>query len=153
MSANVQGILKLVDQLGIAKDSATPGKSLSVSFHSLSSPSPHFEPYSRHDLTETMRATAKRGSEDPKKVSMLQALLVRTTTTPNPSNRTKISALPQPTKRQLSKRPLINFHSSPFGAPNKSAPNANAPSSKALSSQSETTATITELLPPRTFPS
>jgi len=54
MNANVQGILKLVDQLGTAKDSATLRKSL-------------------HDLTETTRAMAKRGSEDLKQLSVLQA--------------------------------------------------------------------------------
>jgi len=53
MNANVQGILKLVDQLGTAKDSATLRKSL-------------------HDLTETTRAMAKRGSEDLKQLSVLQ---------------------------------------------------------------------------------
>ncbi|KAG6840375.1 hypothetical protein C0991_007112 [Blastosporella zonata] len=56
MNANVQGILKLVDQLGTGKDSATLRKSL-------------------HDLTETTRAMAKRGSEDLKKLSTLQASL------------------------------------------------------------------------------
>ncbi|KAG6812108.1 hypothetical protein H0H92_004337 [Tricholoma furcatifolium] len=59
MNANVQGILKLVDQLGTAKDSASLRKSL-------------------HDLTETTRAMAKRGSEDLKKLSSLQISLVRT---------------------------------------------------------------------------
>ncbi|KAG5644546.1 hypothetical protein DXG03_008201 [Asterophora parasitica] len=56
MNSNVQGILKLVDQLGTGKDSATLRKSL-------------------HDLTETTRAMAKRGSEDLKKLSALQASL------------------------------------------------------------------------------
>ncbi|KAG6919632.1 hypothetical protein DXG01_003496 [Tephrocybe rancida] len=56
MNANVQGILKLVDQLGTGKDSAALRKSL-------------------HDLTETTRAMAKRGSEDLKKLSALQASL------------------------------------------------------------------------------
>ncbi|KAJ3515786.1 hypothetical protein NLJ89_g1547 [Agrocybe chaxingu] len=56
MNANVQGILKLVDQLGTPKDSAPLRKSL-------------------HDLTETTRAMAKRGSEDLKKLSTLQATL------------------------------------------------------------------------------
>ncbi|KAG6872831.1 hypothetical protein C0995_006131 [Termitomyces sp. Mi166 len=56
MNANVQGILKLVDQLGTAKDSAALRKSL-------------------HDLTETTRAMAKRGSEDLKKLSALQTSL------------------------------------------------------------------------------
>ncbi|KAG5650482.1 hypothetical protein H0H81_012108 [Sphagnurus paluster] len=56
MNANVQGILKLVDQLGTAKDSAQLRKSL-------------------HDLTETTRSMAKRGSEDLKKLSTLQANL------------------------------------------------------------------------------
>ncbi|KAJ7163019.1 t-SNARE [Mycena filopes] len=56
MNANVQGILKLVDQLGTAKDSATLRKSL-------------------HDLTETTRAMAKRGSDDLKKLSVLQVNL------------------------------------------------------------------------------
>ncbi|KAF9468736.1 t-SNARE [Collybia nuda] len=56
MNSNVQGILKLVDQLGTGKDSAVLRKSL-------------------HDLTETTRAMAKRGSEDLKKLSGLQATL------------------------------------------------------------------------------
>ncbi|KAJ7766493.1 t-SNARE [Mycena maculata] len=56
MNANVQGILKLVDQLGTAKDSATLRKSL-------------------HDLTDTTRAMAKRGSDDLKKLSALQTHL------------------------------------------------------------------------------
>jgi len=56
MNANVQGILKLVDQLGTGKDSATLRKSL-------------------HDLTETTRAMAKRGSEDLKKLSVQQVAL------------------------------------------------------------------------------
>ncbi|KAG6820619.1 hypothetical protein H0H93_014222 [Arthromyces matolae] len=56
MNANVKGMLKLVDQLGTAKDSAVLRKSL-------------------HDLTETTRAMAKRGSEDLKKLSSLQASL------------------------------------------------------------------------------
>ncbi|KAG6844377.1 hypothetical protein H0H87_007369 [Tephrocybe sp. NHM501043] len=56
VNANVQGILKLVDQLGTGKDSAALRKSL-------------------HDLTETTRAMAKRGSEDLKKLSTLQASL------------------------------------------------------------------------------
>jgi len=56
MNANVQGILKLVDQLGTGKDSAALRKTL-------------------HDLTDTTRAMAKRGSEDLKKLSALQASL------------------------------------------------------------------------------
>ncbi|PFH54054.1 hypothetical protein AMATHDRAFT_53858 [Amanita thiersii Skay4041] len=56
MNANVQGILKLVDQLGTAKDSASLRKSL-------------------HDLTETTRAMAKRGSEDLKRLSAMQTNL------------------------------------------------------------------------------
>ncbi|KAJ7646209.1 t-SNARE [Mycena rosella] len=53
MNANVQGILRLVDQLGTAKDSAVLRKSL-------------------HDLTDATRAMAKRGSDDLKKLSVLQ---------------------------------------------------------------------------------
>ncbi|KAJ7505738.1 t-SNARE, partial [Mycena galericulata] len=56
MNANVQGILKLVDQLGTAKDSAALRKSL-------------------HDLSDTTRAMAKRGSDDLKKLSALQTHL------------------------------------------------------------------------------
>ncbi|KAF8627433.1 hypothetical protein AX17_006247 [Amanita inopinata Kibby_2008] len=56
MNANVQGILKLVDQLGTAKDSAALRKSL-------------------HDLTESTRSMAKRSSEDLKKLSALQSSL------------------------------------------------------------------------------
>lgn len=33
--------------------------------------------FSRHDLTETTRAMTKRGSDDLKKLSALQATLVR----------------------------------------------------------------------------
>ncbi|KAJ2926411.1 hypothetical protein H1R20_g693, partial [Candolleomyces eurysporus] len=56
MNANVQGILKYVDQLGTAKDNANLRKTL-------------------HDLTETTRAMAKRSSEDLKKLSALQSKL------------------------------------------------------------------------------
>lgn len=56
INANVQGILKLVDQLGSTRDSAGLRKSL-------------------HDLTETTRAMAKRGSDDLKKLAALQATL------------------------------------------------------------------------------
>ncbi|OCH90458.1 t-SNARE [Obba rivulosa] len=58
INSNVQGILKLVDQLGTSRDSATLRKSL-------------------HDLTEATRAMAKRGSEDLKKLAALQAPLPR----------------------------------------------------------------------------
>ncbi|KAI9573494.1 t-SNARE [Boletus coccyginus] len=54
INSNVQGILKLVDQLGTTKDSASLRKQL-------------------HDLTETTRAMAKRGSEDLKKLSSIPA--------------------------------------------------------------------------------
>ncbi|TFY51160.1 hypothetical protein EVG20_g11135, partial [Dentipellis fragilis] len=56
INANVQGMLKLVDQLGTPRDSASLRKSL-------------------HDLGETTRAMAKRGSEDLKKLAALQATL------------------------------------------------------------------------------
>jgi len=56
INSNVQGILKLVDQLGSSRDSAGLRKSL-------------------HDLTETTRAMAKRGSADLKKLAALQATL------------------------------------------------------------------------------
>ncbi|KAI0762006.1 t-SNARE [Trametes elegans] len=56
INSNVQGILKLVDQLGTARDSATLRKSL-------------------HDLTESTRSMAKRGSDDLKKLAALQATL------------------------------------------------------------------------------
>ncbi|KAI0075081.1 t-SNARE [Panus rudis PR-1116 ss-1] len=58
INSNVQGILKLVDQLGTNRDSSQLRKSL-------------------HDLTETTRAMAKRGSEDLKKLAALQATLPR----------------------------------------------------------------------------
>jgi syntaxin 7 len=58
INMNVQGILKLVDQLGTSKDSAGLRKSL-------------------HDLTETTRAMVKRGSDDLKKLASLQATLPR----------------------------------------------------------------------------
>ncbi|KAF8268537.1 t-SNARE [Lactarius quietus] len=56
INANVQGILKLVDQLGTTRDSSSLRKSL-------------------HDLTETTRAMTKRGSDDLKKLSALQSTL------------------------------------------------------------------------------
>ncbi|TRM62140.1 t-SNARE [Schizophyllum amplum] len=56
MNANVQGILKLVDQLGTPKDSATLRKSL-------------------RDLTDSTRAMVKRASDDLKKLTGLQASL------------------------------------------------------------------------------
>jgi len=56
MNSNVQGILKLVDQLGTQRDSATLRKQL-------------------HDLTESTRMMAKRGSDDLKKLSALQGSL------------------------------------------------------------------------------
>ncbi|KAN0087672.1 t-SNARE [Tylopilus felleus] len=54
INSNVQGILKLVDQLGTTRDSPSLRKQL-------------------HDLTETTRAMAKRGSEDLKKLSSIPA--------------------------------------------------------------------------------
>ncbi|EDR13650.1 uncharacterized protein LACBIDRAFT_308867 [Laccaria bicolor S238N-H82] len=56
MNANIQSIVKFVDQLGTGKDSAELRKKL-------------------HDLTETTRAMAKRSSDDLKKLSVLQATL------------------------------------------------------------------------------
>ncbi|KAF7318935.1 SNARE domain protein [Mycena chlorophos] len=56
MNSNVQAILRLVDQLGTARDSATIRKSL-------------------HDLTETTRDMAKRGSDDLKRLKTLQTSL------------------------------------------------------------------------------
>ncbi|KAF7325911.1 SNARE domain protein [Mycena kentingensis (nom. inval.)] len=53
MNSNVQQILRLVDQLGTAKDSASLRKNL-------------------HDITDTTRDMAKRGSEDLKKLKILQ---------------------------------------------------------------------------------
>ncbi|KAL6304409.1 t-SNARE [Sparassis latifolia] len=58
INSNVQGILKLVDQLGTTRDSQTLRKSL-------------------HDLTEATREMAKRGSDDLKKLAVLQATLPR----------------------------------------------------------------------------
>lgn len=56
MNANVQGILKYVDQLGTPKDNAKLRQTL-------------------HDLTESTRAMAKRSSEDLKRLSTLQSNL------------------------------------------------------------------------------
>ncbi|KAJ6541598.1 t-SNARE [Mycena capillaripes] len=53
INSNVQGIRKLVEQLGTVKDSAALRKSL-------------------HDLTDTTRAMAKRGSDDLKRLAVLQ---------------------------------------------------------------------------------
>ncbi|KAG1814075.1 t-SNARE [Suillus variegatus] len=66
INSNVQGILKLVDQLGTTKDSATLRKSL-------------------HDLTETTRAMAKRGSEDLKKIA--------STATASPQHKTSVQKI------------------------------------------------------------
>ncbi|GJJ14175.1 hypothetical protein Clacol_008436 [Clathrus columnatus] len=60
INANVQGILKLVDQLGTSKDTGNIRKAL-------------------HDITETTRQMAKRGTEDLKKL----------TTTPTNSSQQK----------------------------------------------------------------
>ncbi|KAJ7238748.1 t-SNARE [Mycena haematopus] len=56
INSNVQGIRKLVEQLGTGKDSTSLRKSL-------------------HDLTETTRAMAKRGSDDLKRLAVLQMSL------------------------------------------------------------------------------
>lgn len=56
INSNVQRILKLVDQLGTPTDSAALRKNL-------------------HDLAEATRAMAKRGSEDLKKLTAMQASL------------------------------------------------------------------------------
>ncbi|KAF7347183.1 SNARE domain protein [Mycena venus] len=53
INSNVQGIRKLVEQLGTVKDSAALRKSL-------------------HDLTDTTREMVKRGSDDLKKLAVLQ---------------------------------------------------------------------------------
>lgn len=58
INANVQGILKLVDQLGTNRDTGSVRKAL-------------------HDLTESTRDMAKRGSDDLKKLAALQAMLPR----------------------------------------------------------------------------
>ena len=58
INANVQGINKLVDQLGTSRDTGAVRKGL-------------------HDLTETTRDMAKRGSEDLKRLTTLQQSLVR----------------------------------------------------------------------------
>lgn len=56
INANVQGILKLVDQLGTSRDTGNIRKSL-------------------HDLTETTREMIKRGTEDLKQLAILQSSL------------------------------------------------------------------------------
>ena len=79
LNYNVQGILKLVDQLGTQRDSATLRKSLCVYCFSCSSVVTDLSFYAcSHDLTETTRAMVKRGSEDLKKLATLQAPLVST---------------------------------------------------------------------------
>lgn len=77
MNANVQGILRLVDQLGTQRDSASLRKSLCVSLLTFQSRILISFRDKRHDLTESTRAMAKRGSEDLKKLSTIQASLVR----------------------------------------------------------------------------
>ena len=74
MNANVQGILKLVDQLGTPRDSADLRKTLCVLLVVI--PLWSAEDCSRHDLTESTRVMAKRGSEDLKQLSNLQSKLV-----------------------------------------------------------------------------
>lgn len=56
INANVQGINRLVDQLGTSSDNGTTRKTL-------------------HDLTESTRAMVKRGTDDLKKLATLQANL------------------------------------------------------------------------------
>lgn len=56
INSNVQGILKLVDQLGTPRDTAAVRKGL-------------------HDLTESTRDMVKRGTDDLKKLAGLQASL------------------------------------------------------------------------------
>jgi len=58
INANVQGISKLVDQLGTPRDSSSLRKTL-------------------HDLAESTRDMAKRGSDDLKKLMALQVTLPR----------------------------------------------------------------------------
>ncbi|KIJ54537.1 hypothetical protein M422DRAFT_200350 [Sphaerobolus stellatus SS14] len=53
INSNVQGMLKLVDQLGTARDTGTIRKSL-------------------HNLTDSTRDMAKRGTEDLKKLTVLE---------------------------------------------------------------------------------
>ncbi len=79
INANVQGILKLVDQLGTSRDSSSLRKSLCAYLPRfvLHEPSRSSDDFSRHDLTETTRAMTKRGSDDLKKLSALQGTLVR----------------------------------------------------------------------------
>ncbi|KAG8702690.1 hypothetical protein FRC12_008716 [Ceratobasidium sp. 428] len=56
ITSNVQGIMKLVDQLGTARDTGTVRKGL-------------------HELTETTRDLVKRGTDDLKSLSTLQQKL------------------------------------------------------------------------------
>jgi len=56
INANVQGILKLVDQLGTSRDNGKIRKTL-------------------HDLTETTREMVKRGTQDLKQLAILQSNL------------------------------------------------------------------------------
>lgn len=56
INANVQGILKLVDQLGTSRDNGKVRKTL-------------------HDLTETTREMVKRGTDDLKQLAILQSNL------------------------------------------------------------------------------
>ena len=77
INANVQGILKLVDQLGTPRDSSSLRKSLCVPpFMTLTMRWCPDTLIQRHDLTETTRAMTKRGSDDLKKLAALQATLV-----------------------------------------------------------------------------
>lgn len=107
MNANVQGILKLVDQLGTPKDSANLRKTLYALFGS--SPFLAAESYSRHDLTESTRAMAKRGSEDLKQLSNLQSTLVCLKRTANNLTIALISWNISRIKRQPSRKSHMTF--------------------------------------------
>ena len=76
INANVQGILKLVDQLGTNRDSAALRKSLYVVPYVYERCCLSTNVKRSHDLTETTRAMAKRGSDDLKKLAALQVTLV-----------------------------------------------------------------------------
>ncbi len=80
-----------------------------------------------HDLTESTRAMAKRGSDDLKKLATLQATLVRPTHHP-PLHRTHDHPSSRGTRPHC-RRPLTtsNFPLSPSSARSRSAQNGNAP--------------------------
>jgi hypothetical protein len=137
INSNVQAILKLVDQLGTGKDSANLRKTLCVP------PCAGRRPYGTadsvgygssrsHDMTETTRVMAKRGSEDLKKLAGQQANLVSVHDC-LPCPRTDAFPSSSHTRRPRFKRhhTTCRCRCSHFSVHSRSAPSASGPSWRA----------------------